>query len=80
MVSDDTFMNEIINKYKIGFTFRFEEDISDQLYDYYQSLEWTKYKMRCDKFMSEVESDNKEFYRRIKKFDLIGDQNENSSH
>lgn len=61
LVCEDTYMEEVSQRYRIGFTLRMKDDKErDQLYRYITELDRTAFIKNCDRFMKDsIEEDNK---------------------
>lgn len=69
LVCKDTFMQEVSQKYGLGYTVDLNDlDTPNKLYNYYQNISWTKFKDGCNKFLEVVERDKKIYDEKIKKF------------
>lgn len=69
IVSKNTYMEEVVRDYKFGFSFDYDNNyILDELYSYYNDINWQEFYLNCDKFMSKVSSEELKFSEAIKDF------------
>ena len=73
LVSQDTYMAEVVNEYKIGFIVDLEdENFADDLFEFYKNIKREELFNNCDKFMKRVLDDEKNYA--IKLCDWINDK------
>lgn len=69
LVCPDTYMQEISQKYKIGFVFDVDkESVVEQLYQWYTSFDRQSFDEGCKKFIDDVKRENRTFDEMCKKF------------
>ncbi len=69
LVCSNTYMEEITIKNGFGYCFNLEDDNAlDNLYKYYNNIEWEKFYNRCDEFMLEIKNDNENFRNKVVEF------------
>lgn len=69
LVSPETFMADIVEKYHIGFVFDYNDpQVADKLYNYYNNLDWNEFYRNCDAFCQMVEEDDERFNEAVQKF------------
>lgn len=62
LVCPNTYMEEICDIYKIGFTIdEYTNEMKDRLYHWYRSIDFTTFNNSCDKFISKIEKDKELF-------------------
>lgn len=73
LVNEDTFMSDIVEKNGLGFSLDLKDSsVKDQVYQWYNSLNYQEYKEKCNIFNGNIEKDNLNFKR---EFELILDKN-----
>ena len=69
LVSPNTYMEQIVQKYGLGFVYDVNDPEAPQrFYQYYQSLDWDKFYENCDTFCREVAKDDAVFEKLVRKF------------
>lgn len=69
LVCPDTYMEEVAVGNGFGFTFDLEEkNMCHNLYNYYQSIDWTIFYQNCDHFMKKVNYENDIFQDSVRNF------------
>lgn len=60
LVCADTFMETISKKYGIGMTVDLDsEGVADDIYNYYQNIDWNSFANGCSRFVSKAKNDQK---------------------
>lgn len=71
LVSGNTYMENIIKKYGIGFVVNdVDSNIPSELYDWYHSINQADFTIRCEKLLQEAEKANSYFEERVNEFIL----------
>lgn len=69
LVSPNTYMAEIVQKYQLGFVYDLADPSApDQLYAYYQNIDWDTFEANCSRFREKVEKDESVFEQKIQEF------------
>lgn len=69
LVCPGTYMEEVSNKYGFGITFNIDDSTScDDLYYHYKTVNWDELNYGCEKFVSDINKDNKVFNKKIIEF------------
>lgn len=69
LVCSGTYMEKIVNEYKIGYVFDLEEpQIKEKLIDYYFNIDWNEFRKNCSRLVERVSQENEVFYQSIQKF------------
>ncbi len=69
IVCPDTYMEEIADRYGVGFTFDYNDElIKDKLYEYYNTLSWNTFNSGCEKFLADIRIDDELFESRLNDF------------
>lgn len=68
LVCKNTYMEQISMQYGFGYVFNFEDpNACDKLYDYYNSIDWSRLEEGCNNFNELVDNENKAFEMDIKR-------------
>jgi hypothetical protein len=69
LVSPNTYMEKISKYNGFGFVFDINDpNACDNLFDYYQAINWHKFSKNCDEFIMNVDRENFEFNCIVRKF------------
>lgn len=69
LVSPNTFMERVSKDFEFGISFDFKNpNNKDDLFDYYNTIEWDKLYSGCDRFLKKVKLEDSEFIAAIKRF------------
>jgi len=69
LVCANTYMEEVSGKYGFGYSFNINNPKEcDNLFDYFESINWQRFNYKCDQFVSEVNKNNKSFNDVVKAF------------
>lgn len=69
IVNKDTFMEEVVISNNFGFSFDFNNNnILDELYSYYNEINWETFYLDCDKYMDKVKKEDNIFISAVKDF------------
>ena len=69
LVCPDTYMEDVTKEYDLGFVFDVENRQDKEcLFEWYSSLDQTRFKERCECFINKVRRDNELFYETCLKF------------
>ena len=66
LVYKNTFMQQIVEQHDIGFSIDLsEEDISNKVYNYYNSIDWEQFSQGCNELLRIVEEENNIYYNQL---------------
>ena len=69
LVSPQTYMAEVVERYGLGFVFDPEDpNAPDKLYKYYGGIDWAAFDERCEAFCEMVAEDDRKFERLVREF------------
>lgn len=71
LVYPKTYMAKIIKKYQIGYVVsQFDEDLPDQIFNWYHALSFQEFNKNCEKIMCEIEQNHDQFDKHFTKYFL----------
>lgn len=69
LVCEGTEMEKITKKYGFGYTFKIDDiGACDDLFNYYNTINWIEFKSCCEAFLEQIYNDNKLFNEKIRNF------------
>jgi hypothetical protein len=69
LVCSNTYMEKISHEFGFGYTINFDDkNITDNFYNYYQSISWNHFYENCNRFVEKVNLENSIFTAKVKEF------------
>jgi hypothetical protein len=69
IVCPDTYMEEVCTQFGFGFVFKLQDmNACTDLFNYYQSINWSIFEQKCQRFIRLVEEENEVFNDMVKKY------------
>ena len=69
LVSKGSIMGELVEKHQVGLTLDYNSsNLADEIYIWYQNIDFELFKNNCDRFLEEVMNDEKLFRTEFQKY------------
>lgn len=69
LVSKETYMEELINAYGIGYVVDFDDkDLANHLFEWYKNIDFEEFERNCDRLICIAIKSNNEFYDKLQEF------------